>query len=227
MQKDLDLLAEVKKGCSRPVLRLYRWSKPAVSIGYFQSAEEVVNWQACQKLGLDLVKRPTGGRLVIHDQELTYSFIVPGEHPFIKNGGVLEVYRQISQGLVEAFGLLGIAAELAKEPAVRSGLSPGSCFDTPSDYEIQVQGKKVVGSAQVRRGGVVLQHGSILFRLNAELYAAALRKAANPGQQKEPPKLSEVAAGLLDLGYRLSYEEMTQALIEAFSALIPADFKQS
>lgn len=224
MQKDLDLLAEVGAKKSLPVLRFYRWSPPAVSLGFFQKEEEVVNSEACQSLGLDVVKRPTGGRAVIHHEELTYSMIVPENHPFVKKGGVLEVYKKISTGLVEAFLLLGIKAVMAPPQSNRPGLAAGSCFDTPSDYEIQVAGKKVVGSAQLRRRGIILQHGSILLRLPEKLYKEALLKKEGVVQNLADDHLHQRAAGLLDLGYQVSYEELTQALVKAFSCVIPADF---
>ncbi len=222
MEKDLELMEKVATGECPPSLRLYRWSPPAVSIGYFQDESEVVDLKGCRDSGVDVVRRPTGGRAVLHDQELTYSIIVPEAHPFINKGGVIDAYRSISRGIVTAFNLLNIVAALAPEEQGRAGLAPGSCFDSSTAYEIQVDGKKVVGSAQLRRDGIVLQHGSILFRLPLDKYNIVLTKA-RPGNANEI-ELGQKAAGLLDLGYDISYNRMARALVKGFSMVIPAVF---
>lgn len=225
MEKDLALMEEVAAGESLPTLRIYRWSPAAVSLGYFQDENEVIDLAACAEAGIEVVRRPTGGRAVLHDRELTYSIIVPEAHPFIHNGGVMDAYRSISRGLITAFNLLGIPACLTPENENRGGLAPGSCFDTPSAYEIQVNGKKVVGSAQLRREGIVLQHGSILFTLPLDLYRRVLkRRPHRSGDQGEQLELGEKAAGLLDLGFNITYEKMTRALVKAFAMVIPAVF---
>ncbi len=224
MEKDLELMGDVSRGDSPPILRLYRWSPPAVSLGYFQDQEEVVDLNACTAAGIDIVRRPTGGRAVLHDHELTYSIIVPEVHPFINNGGVMDAYRAISRGIVTAFSLLNITASLTPEMKGQGGLAPGSCFDTPSAYEIQVEGKKVVGSAQLRRDGIVLQHGAIIYKLQGELYSKLLKKDYCQAEMKKQIELDEKAAGLEDLGYNISYNLMTRALVKAFSMVIPAVF---
>jgi len=224
MEKDLELMGDVSRGDSPPVLRLYRWAPPAVSFGYFQDQEEVVDLKVCRELGIDVVRRPTGGRAVLHDHELTYSIVVPEVHPFINNGGVMDAYRAISRGIVTAFNLLNITASLTPEAKGQGDLSPGSCFDTPSAYEIQVEGKKVVGSAQLRRDGIVLQHGAIIFKLQGELYNKILKKNYLQAEIKKQVELGEKAAGLDDLGYDISYNRMIRALVKAFSMVIPAVF---
>jgi len=224
MEKDLELMEEVAGGECPPTLRLYRWNPPALSLGYFQDENEVADIAACRRAGIDLVRRPTGGRAVLHCDELTYSIIVPEVHPFIDRGSVLEAYRSISRGLVTALNLAGITASLTPEKEGQANLAPGSCFDTPSAYEIQVQGKKVIGSAQLRRDGILLQHGAILFRLPADLYRQVLKKSYRKGAAGQEIDLGEQAAGLLDLGYDVSYERMTRALVKAFSLVIPAVF---
>ncbi len=224
MERDINIMNEMSEGGCPPTLRLYRWSPPAVSIGHFQDEEKVVNRQACRELGLDLVRRPTGGRAVIHADELTYSIVVPETDPFTEKGGVIDVYRAISRGIVNAFSLLNITASMAPASNERPTLAPGSCFDTPSAYEVQVKGKKVVGSAQLRRDGVILQHGSILFSLAEDLYQRVLINDRFKGNRDNGSKLSQMAAGLLDLGYVVSYDDMTRALVKAFSRVIPAVF---
>ena len=224
MERDLEMMEEVLTGECPPILRLYRWSSPAVSIGYFQNENEVVDLAACLQSGVDVVRRPTGGRAVLHCHELTYSIIVPEANPFINKGGVMDAYRGISRGIVTAFNLLGIVAVVTPEKESGGGVAPGSCFDTSSAYEIQVDGKKVVGSAQLRRNGILLQHGTILFKLPAELYGSVLKKHKCLVKGKSHMSLGDKAAGLLDLGYTVSYEKMTRALVKGFSMIIPAVF---
>ncbi len=224
MEKDLELMEDVSSGDCPPILRLYRWSPPAVSLGYFQDENEVVDLGACEKAGVDVVRRPTGGRAVLHDHELTYSIIVPETHPFINKGGVMDAYRAISRGIVTAFTLLDIVASITPEGEAQAGLAPGSCFDTPSAYEIKVKGKKVVGSAQLRRDGIVLQHGAIIFKLPVELYQKVLKNDLHRLENGRQMELGAKAAGLEDLGYNISYDRMTRALVKAFSMVIPAVF---
>ena len=224
MDRDLELLEEVTVGDSPPILRLYRGDPPALSIGYFQDETEVADLEACRRAGIDLVRRPTGGRAVLHCDELTYSIIVPEAHPFIDRGSVLDAYRSISRGLVTALNLVGITASIVPEKSGQAAIAPGSCFDTSSAYEIQVSGKKVVGSAQLRRDGVLLQHGAILFKLPVDLYRQVLRPDYRKDKQHREINLGDQAAGLLDLGYDISYEKMTRALVKGFSLTIPAVF---
>lgn len=224
MEKDLELMENVAMGECPPTLRLYRWSPPAVSLGYFQDASEVVDMQACADAGVDVVRRPTGGRAVLHHHELTYSIIVPEVHPFINNGGVMDAYRAISRGIVTAFNLLNILASVTPEEKGQGGFAPGSCFDTPSAYEVLVDQRKVVGSAQLRRDGIVLQHGAIIFKLPKDLYNKVLKHDYRLSESKKQVELGEKAAGLNDLGYDISYNRMTRALVKAFSMVIPAVF---
>jgi len=224
MEKDLDIMEQVTTGECPPTLRLYRWSPPALSLGYFQDENEVVNLAACHELAVDVVRRPTGGRAVLHLDELTYSIIVPEAHPFINKGGVMDAYRAISRGIITAFNLLGIIAAVTPEEKNRPGLAPGSCFDISSAYELQIDGKKVVGSAQLRRDGIVLQHGAILFQLNEDLYKKVLKKSHRYNSSENMVELGDKAAGLFDLGYQVSYERMTRALVKGFSMVIPAVF---
>jgi lipoate-protein ligase A len=224
MERDLEIMEDVSTGDCPPTLRLYRWDPAAVSLGYFQDENEVVDLAACRAAGLDVVRRPTGGRAVLHKDELTYSIIVPEVHPFINKGGVMDAYRGISRGIITAFNLLGIVASLTPEEGIRADLSPGACFDTPSAYEVQVRGRKVVGSAQLRRDGIVLQHGAILFKLPTELYNRVLKHNYRRSEHEKNLELGEKAAGLHDLGYDISYDRMTRAIVKGFSMVIPAVF---
>ncbi|WHX85185.1 biotin/lipoate A/B protein ligase family protein [Bacillus paralicheniformis] len=155
-----------------PTIRFYGWNPPTLSVGYFQNIEKEINLDAVKKHGLGFVRRPTGGRGVLHDQELTYSVIVSEEHPEMPKT-VTEAYRVISEGILEGFRELGLNAYFAiprTEKEKQSLKNPRSsvCFDAPSWYELVVEGRKVAGSAQTRQKGVILQHGSILLDLDED-----------------------------------------------------------
>jgi lipoate-protein ligase A len=218
MRRDMEILEEAASGEAPPALRLYSWSPPALSLGRFQKAAEVADLAACRRLGIDVVRRPTGGRAVLHDRELTYSLVIPDNRNLIP-AGVVPAYRFISRALLDAFAGLGIEAELSPENKRGAGPAPGSCFDAPSAYELQVSGKKVVGSAQVRRKGMILQHGSILLELPLQACRQVLRPRPGFDEADYLEALGRDAAGLLDLGYNISKEKLAGALASAFARL--------
>ncbi|WP_044340029.1 lipoate--protein ligase family protein [Rossellomorea aquimaris] len=172
MALDEALLDWHSAGKIPPTIRFYGWNPATLSIGYFQKVEKEINLQAVKEHGLGFVRRPTGGRGVLHEHELTYSVIVSEDHPEMPKT-VTEAYRVISEGILKGFQGLGLEAYFAvpKTAEEREGLkNPRSavCFDAPSWYELVVEGRKVAGSAQTRQKGVILQHGSILLDLDED-----------------------------------------------------------
>ncbi|MDX8291116.1 biotin/lipoate A/B protein ligase family protein [Metabacillus indicus] len=173
MALDEVLLEWNSEGNFPPVIRFYGWNPATLSVGYFQKAEKEIDLEAVKRNGLGFVRRPTGGRGVLHDQELTYSVIVSEDHPEMPKT-VTEAYRVISEGILQGFRELGLDAYFAvpRTEEEKQGLkNPRSavCFDAPSWYELVVEGRKVAGSAQTRQKGVILQHGSILLDLDEDL----------------------------------------------------------
>ncbi|MCA1030709.1 lipoate--protein ligase family protein [Bacillus timonensis] len=172
MALDEALLDWHSEGLFPPTIRFYGWDPATLSIGYFQKVEKEINLEAVKKYELGFVRRPTGGRGVLHDQELTYSVIVSEDHPDMPKT-VTEAYRVISEGVLQGFIKLGLDAYFAvpKTEKEKEGLkNPRSavCFDAPSWYELVVEGRKVAGSAQTRQKGVILQHGSILLDIDED-----------------------------------------------------------
>ena len=162
MAVDEVLLDGVAAGASAPTLRFYQWSPACLSLGYFQPFD-VVKVDGCRALGVEIVRRPTGGRAILHDRELTYSVALPAS-VLGHDGGVLPSYYRLSLALQEGLRRLGVPATLAPESAANGLPEHGPvCFDRPSAHEILLEGRKLVGSAQMRRGGGILQHGSILI----------------------------------------------------------------
>jgi len=146
-------------GDSPPTLRFYQWNPPAITIGRHQDAAKIDHDRTAE-LGYEIVRRSTGGRAILHIDELTYSVAASKEHPLMQ-GGVMDSYLRISNALVAGLRNLNVAAEKA-EADVRAGKDiSAACFEVPSAYEISVGQRKLLGSAQSRRAGYVLQHGTL------------------------------------------------------------------
>lgn len=143
-------------------LRLYGWARPTVSLGYSQAWRDGYDPRIARRLGVDLVRRRTGGRAVLHDRELTYSMAGPGDRGPLA-GGIHATYRTIAAGLQRGLERLGVQVQVERGKA-RGGeraAAPGACFAVRSRYEILADGRKLLGSAQRRAGGRVMQHGSL------------------------------------------------------------------
>ena len=165
MALDEELLERVAEGRSGPVLRLYAWDPPCVSLGYGQAPGREIDPAACRRAGVEAVRRPTGGRAVLHWHELTYSLVCRRDDPLA--GGELEdTYRVVGECLVGGLALLGVGAELervrGRPRAPRSQTASAPCFSSAARWEVKWGGRKLVGSAQRRWSEAVLQHGSLL-----------------------------------------------------------------
>ena len=153
-------------------LRLYRWSRPTISLGYAQPYERGVDAHAARRLGITVVRRPTGGRAVLHADELTYALSGPVDRGPL-SGGVSQSYRSFAAGLQAGLRKLGADVLIASSGAAPRPTGKGACFAARTRYELLAAGRKVVGSAQRRRDGRLLQHGSLLLGdLDLRLWAA-------------------------------------------------------
>src|SRR5512140_3076029 len=164
MAADEAILEHIGRGESLPTLRLYAWAPACLSLGHAQPYADVDNARL-QERGWEVVRRPTGGRAILHTDELTYSVIGPADDARLA-GSVLESYNRLACALLHAVRSLGLDAHsspLSAElnAAGRHGAANPVCFEVPSAYEITVDGKKLIGSAQARRREGVLQHGSL------------------------------------------------------------------
>lgn len=203
MAVDEAILTMHSRGEVPPTIRFYSWDPATLSIGYFQKIEKEVHMESVRRHGFGFVRRPTGGRAVLHDQELTYSVIVSENHPRMPNS-VTESYRVLSTGLMHGFRRLGFHAEmvsLATEEEKKKYTSAGSaaCFDSPSWYELVVEGRKVAGSAQTRQKGTILQHGSILLDLDVEALFDVLVFKSERLKQRLKSGFSEKAVAMNQL----------------------------
>lgn len=212
MSIDEELLARAQAGDKVPVLRFYGWDPPAISLGRFQKIEEAVDSAACKRHGFDIVRRITGGRAVLHHNELTYSIIARSDNPLFPSN-VLGTYKIIASGLLAGLKNLGIDAEVVSRSnrhahLVKKGSKDPACFSSPSWYEILVHGRKIIGSAQRRLSGAFLQHGSILLDYDPSLEAEVI-----PGGCPA----DVVTSVNRELGRSVPLEEVKQAFIKGFS----------
>ena len=203
MALDEALLDFHSEGEIPPVIRFYEWNPATLSIGYFQSAKKDVDFDAVKAQNLGFVRRPTGGRAVLHESELTYSIIVTEQYPEMP-AGVTEAYRVLSEGLLLGFQNLGLDAYFSvpdTEEKLADLKKPKSavCFDAPSWYELVVEGKKVAGSAQTRQKGVILQHGAILLDLDEEKLLSLFKFSSPEMKEKMREKLPQKAVAINQL----------------------------
>ena len=221
MALDEALLEWHSRGEIGPVLRFYEWEPATLSIGYFQRVEKEINLDEVKKNGLGFVRRPTGGRGVLHEHELTYSVIVSESYPNMPET-VTEAYRVISGGLLEGFRNLGLDATFSVPQTVQQSddlRKPKSavCFDTPSWYELVVEGKKVAGSAQTRQKGVILQHGAILLSLDVDKLVSLFTFKSEVQREQMRKSLPEKAVAIDRLVDRpITVSECTGAFSKGF-----------
>ena len=163
MATDEALFRENQRKDAKPILRLYSWSPPSISLGYFQETTKEIDVEECRRYRIDIVRRPTGGKAVLHEHDLTYAVIAKDNNPLFPPD-ILGTYRVISGCIADALSELGINTEMSIYGRTKEENSlKAACFSTPSNYELLVNNRKICGSAQVRSRGIFLQHGSILL----------------------------------------------------------------
>lgn len=204
MAVDRAMLDAHEAGLVPPTLRLYRWSGPTVSLGRFQKAEDV-DTSFCAAEGIELCRRPTGGRGVLHDDEITYS-IVAGVRDGVPRG-VGASYRMLCGALVEAYRELGVAADLTARP--RGERAAGACYLHATNADLSIGAAKLSGSAQVWSGSSCLQHGSFVISRDVGREASAFR--LDPAGAQALGRATQTILGAL--GHRPSEAQMTSAII--------------
>jgi lipoate-protein ligase A len=199
---DEAVLASVSSGESSPTLRFYGWSPPAISIGYFQSLEEEVDLAACKKYGVDYVRRLTGGGAVFHDTEITYSIHIPEKLGLVPTG-ILESYEKICGGIVKGLSLLGLNVQ----------------FVPLNDLIVMHNGapRKISGNAQTRKSGVILQHGTILLKVDVDKMFELLKVPSEKLKGKLIEDVKQRVTGLSAvLGREVSFDEALNVLEKGF-----------
>jgi lipoate-protein ligase A len=212
MAMDEAILESVTAGAELPTLRLYAWEPACLSIGYAQPVVEADEARLAEQ-GWSLVRRPTGGRAILHTDELTYAIIAPSSNPHV-SGGVLTSYRRLSRGLIDGLRRLGLEPEVRDAaPVSEEERADPVCFEVPSAYEITVKGKKLIGSAQLRRRGGVLQHGSLPLTGDIGRICTVLRFPDEAARQARLDRLRSRACTVEDLlGHEVGWQEAASAI---------------
>ena len=222
MAVDEAIMNAVIAGESAPTLRFYAWEPACLSLGYGQSVRDA-DLERIADRGWHIVRRATGGRAILHVDEVTYSLAFPDTHS-LAEGGIIESYRRISAGLMRGLELLNLhTASERKEGRVRH--SGPVCFETPSHYEITTtDGRKLVGSAQLRRRGGVLQHGTLPLHGDVTRICDALTFDSVAVRDDAKMTVRRRAATLQDaLGDILPWQQVVDALIIGFQETFAVD----
>ena len=222
MALDEAVLEAVAREEAPPTLRFYQWEPPCLSLGKRQPLDGV-DLDRCAHDGVEVARRPTGGWAILHTDELTYSIAVLPSDPRAA-GAMLDAYRQLSAGLGEGLRLLGAPA--AMNPVSPFGVHNASaaCFEVPSAYEITAGEKKIMGSAQTRSAGRVLQHGSLPLHGDIARVANYLAAADEAEREGLRAHLRACATTLGDaLGHSVSFAEACAALRAGFAAALNLD----
>jgi lipoate-protein ligase A len=220
MAVDRAILVACEAGKVPPTLRLYGWGRPTLSVGYAQDLSKEIETGRCRELNIPVVRRPTGGRALLHYQEVTYSLIAPIPHPEFPSS-LLGTYRKIAQALL--VGLRQVGVRDAALAPVRRHSRTGDSFRSPSCLaslnhgEIEVHGAKLVGSAQRRTNRAFLQHGSILIRCDRTLMHSLLKFSHANSRSNSFETLKQKVTTLSEcLGREISFKEVAQAMLEGF-----------
>lgn len=217
MAIDCAIFEAVASGLQPPTLRLYGWQPFCLSLGYGQRTSDA-DIAALDQRGWDLVRRPTGGKAILHGDELTYSLCLPQDHP-LASGYVVESYRRISAGFLCALDELGLEAKSERQmSSLRPAAAGPICFEIPSHYEISVAGRKLIGSAQMRRKGGLLQHGSIPLDGDLARVCDVLSFSSGVERARQKDRLRERAVTLAELtGSSVTWSDLANAIERGFS----------
>jgi len=217
MAVDESIFQCVQSGRSVPTIRFYNWEPSTVSCGYNQKADKEVDFIALKENGYGFVRRPTGGRVVLHDNEVTYAVISPIIGRL--SGNVTESYSEISKALAKGLELMGINVDFEKgnlsSTHQRQAVNP--CFTSSSRYELSYQRKKIVGSAQVRKNNCFLQHGSILLDYDQSKLAYILSGLSDEQKERMANYLKRKTISINGiLNVPISYRKAVRLLMEGF-----------
>ncbi|HLB45830.1 MAG TPA: lipoate--protein ligase family protein, partial [Anaerolineales bacterium] len=243
MAIDEAILPGVAEGASPPTLRFFAWEPPCLSLGCSQPVTDV-DMDRVKARGYGLVRRPTGGKAILHTDELTYSVITPQTDPRVA-GGIVESYRRLSEGLLRGLALMDLIArndatyftaeyaeseEKKQNNSANAALSAAKdnpvCFETPSNYEITVIGKKLIGSAQARKQGVVLQHGSLPLTGDIARICDVLTFGDEAARERAKERVRARAITLeLALGQIVPWQTVADAMKHGFREALNLEFE--
>jgi len=220
MDRDAAMLEDCGEGRIPPTVRIYGWSHPAITIGYSQNAEEELDLERCRELDIPVVRRPTGGRALLHHREVTYAVVAPVSLPPF-NRGLKATFGAVSEALLAGLHALGVQGKTnSGQQRSRSARSP-ACFASLNHCEITVDGKKLVGSAQKRTAKAFLQHGSLILESDHALFTSLLKFDNENERRSIQQRLTESTTALNRISDRkFSFEEISAALQEGFRKIL-------
>lgn len=226
MAVDAAVVESVRDGLSGPMLRFYRWTPACVTLGKFQPADGNVRLENCQRLGIDIAKRPTGGRAILHAHEVTFSVIVAEKDLPEAGTSIMDSYRVLGAALVDGLCRLGLPAELVDHHAKVRSADPQSmmaagnpaCFAAKARCDIMVNDRKIIGCAQLRKNGIILQQNSLPLSINFPMWDEVFFRA---------DWRAVAESGAVDLwsaaGREVAYDDVVAALCAGFTAVLDTE----
>ncbi len=209
---------------SLPILRFYSWNPPALSIGRFQDTKKSLNLQQCKNDKIQIVRRITGGGIIYHHHELTYSVVCAPQHiPHVKT--IKESYKKLCNFIILAYEKIGLKANYAidlqnnKHKEKKLGTKTHFCFAGKEEYDIIINNQKIGGNAQKRNRDTIFQHGSVPFHLNLNQAIPFLKHP----EEVFPANITS----LNDLGIHINYDELKKIMIKTFQKNLSIDFTKS
>jgi lipoyl(octanoyl) transferase len=222
MAIDEAMLIHHLRGEVPPTLRVFRWSQPAISLGRFQNVEREIEQERCRERGVALVRRPTGGRAVYHQDEFTYSIII-GKKQGVPSG-IVAAYAYLSQGLLAALRLLGVQAEMSDERVKKH--PSAACFASSTQADLTSGGFKLVGSAQVWKEDALLQQGSLPLEDRAGDFFDLLHYPDEEARQHALAIYYEQTTPLHTFAPIITWDEVAQAFQQGFSEFLRHELVQ-
>jgi lipoate-protein ligase A len=225
MAVDEAVLESTRDGKVLPTLRLFAWAPACITLGYAQEVSDV-DLDRLTARGWEIVRRITGGRSILHTDELTYSVAGPEGEPRLA-GDILASYQRLSSAILAALESLGLAVQAKpKEEVSKAPMTEPVCFEIPSNYEITINGKKLVGSAQARKKDGVLQHGTLPLYGDLTRITDVLAFEDEERRAKAAERLLARASTVEStLGYPISWEQAAEAFITGFSRTLNLTFE--
>jgi lipoyl(octanoyl) transferase len=220
MAIDEAVLIHHLRGDAPPTLRVFRWSRPSISLGRFQHVEREIEAKRCDELGVALVRRPTGGRAVYHRDEFTYSIVIGKRYGV--PAGVVAAYAYLAQGILAAMSSLGIQAELSDERVSKH--PSAACFASSTQADLTSGGYKLVGSAQVWREDALLQQGSLPLDDRAAEFFSMLRFPNDESRENDLALYREKTQPLHAFAPQAAWDDVAHAFRSGFSAALGVEF---
>jgi lipoate-protein ligase A len=205
-----------------PTLRFLRWDPPALSIGRFQDINEI-DLVACEAENIDVVRRPTGGKCILHMDDFTYSLVLPPNCGLPRN--VVKAYAVICEGILAAVKRLGLPAVLQSRESGDYSQVKGACFAASTQADLEYKGRKICGSAQVRRRGALLQHGSILLQDRSQLLFNLLRFNQEGQRRESLQNYRRRCIPFSETSADCTWTELTESFIDGFGACFEAEIE--